>query len=1243
MTTRDVRIRPLWTLILLFCCLVGQLVGGVRVAWAATSADGEWEYESYGDGLQLEFYHGRDTVVKVPDHIDGLPVRMIGPDVFFSNGRIESVDIPSTVTGLSAQAFCGCVGLKEVHLLTDALTTIPMSCFMQCPSLETFEVPWGVTTIEQQAFSGCTSLREVTFVSPSTTQVIGPMAFRGCTSLTSITLPPTLKELGAEAFGGCTALKTIAFESVPDFLSNEALANCSWLETMVVPEGWSKFPQDLGGSADAVTVVYQVQDNGTAMLVHIEKGTQTSIVIPSTIASYNVTAIGDQAFMNNDVVESVSFESPCRVKSLAREAFRNCTALRSFTVPASVESVGPACFQGCFLLGSVTFDTKRLTEIPVQCFSGCSALQAIAVPEGVTRVGEQAFLGCKVLGDLVLPDSVSAIDSKAFKDCENLATVTPPDSDSKMDIADDAFDNVNPNVRFRVECGSWFEDQWLAPRVKDGTFTLFAADYMPVDLSKVSFRLVGKVSYNGTEQYPTLEAKYRHHTLAYSSVAPALSEYVFAPEGGDYTNAGTNKQIKVVANDQRKRFEGSALVTYDIDRVPMESTETKEQVGPYDWDGEPWKPDPALVTSFDGTVDEPYTLQKGVDYTVRYECNTDAGTAAVVMDAPESGGNFMGDKRIEFEIKKPDLAHATVVGITDQTYTGAAFCPRPTVSILARDKKTPVYLDLCPEEAGDADEVAAVGDYRLSYEHNTQPGTATVIVEALENASVMGSQRVDFTIFPRSLADVVVAPIDAQPYAGEELRPSPVVTADGHPLVEGTDYSLSYADNVEVGKATITIAGIGACTGTLPVTFVVRPRKVTLTSASAEKRYDATPLTANEVVVSDEGWLDGQGASYDVSGSRTIAGMSENTFSYTLDAGTDAKHYDVTCVPGTLSVTKREFYITIDSPSSKVYDGTRQISVSGNWSMPAEGDQLTSLELGSAQEKVGTWDIVASDFQIENAAGESVVDSYELIYNGNQATITPCPITIDPWPRSFVYDRTAHTPDSCVITNQWTYQQGLCAGDQVKELSVEGSQTEIGSSDSRVSSATIVNAGGEDVTSCYDIEYRSMPIEVIKRWVSLESASASKPYDGTPLTADGIEVGGDGWLEGDGASYRVTGKQTEVGSSENGFSYTLNAGTDTSHYWIDCSYGTLTVTPASSGMVTGKPPRGTGSATTTASTPERGMTTSSGTVVRKGAVLPQTGDNLIPPAVPMLLAGVGVVLVAVAVLVRRRRCWHLGR
>ena len=42
MTTRDVRIRPLWTLILLFCCLVGQLVGGVRVAWAATSADGEW-------------------------------------------------------------------------------------------------------------------------------------------------------------------------------------------------------------------------------------------------------------------------------------------------------------------------------------------------------------------------------------------------------------------------------------------------------------------------------------------------------------------------------------------------------------------------------------------------------------------------------------------------------------------------------------------------------------------------------------------------------------------------------------------------------------------------------------------------------------------------------------------------------------------------------------------------------------------------------------------------------------------------------------------------------------------------------------------------------------------------------------------------------------------------------------------------------------------------------------------------
>lgn len=94
-------------------------------------------------------------------------------------------------------------------------------------------------------------------------------------------------------------------------------------------------------------------------------------------------------------------------------------------------------------------------------------------------------------------------------------------------------------------------------------------------------------------------------------------------------------------------------------------------------------------------------------------------------------------------------------------------------------------------------------------------------------------------------------------------------------------------------------------------------------------------------------------------------------------------------------------------------------------------------------------------------------------------------------------------------------------------------------------------------------------LEIWKRSVKLTSASGSKVYDGTPLvknaqtdiTVTGKTVAdGEGFVDGEGATYTITGSQTEVGSSDNEFTYTLNEGTKAENYSIEKSYGTLTVT-----------------------------------------------------------------------------------
>ena len=93
----------------------------------------------------------------------------------------------------------------------------------------------------------------------------------------------------------------------------------------------------------------------------------------------------------------------------------------------------------------------------------------------------------------------------------------------------------------------------------------------------------------------------------------------------------------------------------------------------------------------------------------------------------------------------------------------------------------------------------------------------------------------------------------------------------------------------------------------------------------------------------------------------------------------------------------------------------------------------------------------------------------------------------------------------------------------------------------------------------------SATVTITKRTVTLTSGSASKAYDGTALTKHEVAVGGDGFAAGESASYSYTGSQTDVGESENTFTYVLNEGTKASNYEIATTNGTLAVTKATAG------------------------------------------------------------------------------
>ena len=134
----------------------------------------------------------------------------------------------------------------------------------------------------------------------------------------------------------------------------------------------------------------------------------------------------------------------------------------------------------------------------------------------------------------------------------------------------------------------------------------------------------------------------------------------------------------------------------------------------------------------------------------------------------------------------------------------------------------------------------------------------------------------------------------------------------------------------------------------------------------------------------------------------------------------------------------------------------------------------------------------------------------------------------------------------------------LMGGDSLSAV-VQGTVTDAGTATNVLVSVRIMN-GSEDVTSNYIMgEKLDGTLTVEKRRITLTSGTDSKVYDANPLTHEFVRPSGSGYAPGEGAEYTFTGTQTDVGSSDNTFTYRLLDGTKECNYDITVVYGKLTV------------------------------------------------------------------------------------
>lgn len=130
------------------------------------------------------------------------------------------------------------------------------------------------------------------------------------------------------------------------------------------------------------------------------------IVIPSSISSKNVVAVGEKVFMGQDEMKSIEFELS-NLHTIGDKAFYGCSNLLTITIPSGVRDIGNEAFKNCSKLREIDWNVSDYNDCRIgsQAFAGCLCLETFTVPNGCA-VEEGAFENCPRLKSVSIPQSL---------------------------------------------------------------------------------------------------------------------------------------------------------------------------------------------------------------------------------------------------------------------------------------------------------------------------------------------------------------------------------------------------------------------------------------------------------------------------------------------------------------------------------------------------------------------------------------------------------------------------------------------------------------------------------------------------------------------------------------------------------------------------------------------------------------------------------------------------------------------